>query len=58
MARRPSLASLYLNSLRKSIPPKPDHKMNEKPPKRLLDRVREAIRLKYYSIRTEQAYLD
>lgn len=27
-------------------------------PKKLLDRVREAIRLKHYSIRTEQAYVD
>jgi integrase len=58
MARRPSLTSLYSNSLRKSMPTKPSHKTNEKTPKRLLDRVREAIRLKHYSIRTEQAYLD
>jgi len=29
-----------------------------KPPKRLLDQVREQIRLKHYSIRTEQAYVD
>jgi len=29
-----------------------------KPPKRLLDQVREQIRLKHYSIRTEQAYWD
>lgn len=28
------------------------------PPKKLLDRVRDAIRLKHYSIRTEQAYVD
>ena len=28
-----------------------------KPPKRLLDQVREKIRLKHYSIRTEQAYV-
>ncbi len=27
-----------------------------KPPKRLLDQVREQIRLRHYSIRTEQAY--
>lgn len=31
-------------------------KMN-KPPKKLLDQVRELIRLKHYSIRTEQAYV-
>jgi integron integrase len=30
----------------------------DKPPKKLLDQVREAIRLKHYSIRTEQAYVD
>jgi hypothetical protein len=30
--------------------------MNAQP--RLLDQVREKIRLKHYSIRTEQAYLD
>jgi integron integrase len=29
-----------------------------KPPKRLLDQVREKIRLKHYSIRTEQAYVS
>jgi site-specific recombinase XerD len=29
----------------------------EQRPKRLFDRVREAIRLKHYSIRTEQAYV-
>ena len=29
-----------------------------KPPKRLLDQVREQIRIKHYSIRTEQAYVD
>jgi|GEM_PF-2277972 len=29
-----------------------------KPPKRLLDQVRDQIRLKHYSIRTEQAYVD
>ena len=28
----------------------------KKPPKRLLDQVREQIRLRHYSIRTEQAY--
>ncbi len=27
-------------------------------PKKLLDQVRDAIRLKNYSIRTEQAYVD
>ncbi len=31
---------------------------NESPPPRLLDRVRDKIRLKHYSIRTEQAYVD
>ena len=30
----------------------------EKRPKKLLDRVRELIRLKHYSIRTEQAYVS
>ena len=30
----------------------------ESPPPRLLDRVRDKIRLKHYSIRTEQAYVD
>ena len=29
----------------------------EKPPKKLLDQVRELIRRKHYSIRTEQAYV-
>ncbi len=28
------------------------------PPKKLLEQVRDAIRLKHYSIRTEQAYVD
>ncbi|MGD2181986.1 site-specific integrase [Lusitaniella coriacea] len=28
------------------------------PPKKLLDTVREVIRLKHYSYRTEQTYLD
>ena len=32
--------------------------MDVKPPLRLLDRVRNKIRIKHYSIRTEQAYLD
>jgi site-specific recombinase XerD len=40
------------------MPTKPSHKTNENPPKRLLDRVREAIRLKHYSMHTEQAYVD
>ena len=31
--------------------------MEEKRPKKLLDQVRDAIRLKHYSIRTEQAYV-
>lgn len=33
--------------------------MNERPPKppRLLDQIREALRLRHYSLRTEQAYL-
>ena len=30
----------------------------EKPPKKLLDRVREVIRLKHDSIRTEEAYAN
>jgi len=30
----------------------------EKHPKKLLDQVREVIRVKHYSIRTEQAYID
>ena len=29
-----------------------------KPPKRLLDQIREQIRLRHYSIRTEQAYVS
>jgi len=29
-----------------------------KRPRKLLDQAREAIRLKHYSIRTEQAYID
>jgi hypothetical protein len=29
-----------------------------KPPKRLLDQVRDCIRIKHYSIRTEQAYVS
>ncbi len=29
-----------------------------KPPKRLLDQVRDQIRLRHYSIRTEQAYVS
>ncbi len=32
--------------------------MDAKPPLRLLDQVRDKIRLKHYSLRTEQAYLD
>ena len=28
------------------------------PPKKLLDQVRDAIRLKHYSIRTEETYVD
>lgn len=30
----------------------------EKPPKNLLDRVRDAIRLKHYSYRTEKTYVQ
>jgi len=30
----------------------------EQRPKKLLDQVRDVIRLKHYSIRTEQAYVD
>ncbi|MBC8430836.1 MAG: phage integrase N-terminal SAM-like domain-containing protein [Desulfobacterales bacterium] len=30
----------------------------DKPPKRLLDRVRDIIRLKHYSIRTEKSYIS
>ena len=30
----------------------------DKPPKKLLDQVRDLIRVKHYSIRTEQAYID
>src|SRR3970282_1636815 len=30
----------------------------EQPPKKLLDQVRDALRLKHYAYRTEQAYLD
>jgi hypothetical protein len=30
----------------------------EKHPKRLLDQVRDAVRLKHYSIRTEEAYVS
>ena len=29
----------------------------DKPPKKLLDQVRDLIRLKHYSIRTEQSYI-
>ena len=32
--------------------------MEEHRPKKLLDQVRDAIRLKHYSIRTEQAYVN
>ena len=32
--------------------------MDSPPALRLLDRVRDKIRVKHYSIRTEQAYLD
>jgi hypothetical protein len=32
--------------------------MDVKPSLRLLDRVRNKIRVKHYSLRTEQAYLD
>jgi hypothetical protein len=32
--------------------------MQSPPPKKLLDQVREALRLKHYSYRTEQAYVD
>ena len=31
--------------------------MNKRPKKKLLDQVREAIRRKHYSIRTEEAYV-
>ncbi|MHB1229287.1 MAG: phage integrase N-terminal SAM-like domain-containing protein [Halothiobacillus sp.] len=37
--------------------PAPDRFVGDKPPK-LLDQVRNKIRLKHYSIRTEQAYTD
>lgn len=38
---------------------KPDSSISrEKPPARLLDQVREAVRLRHYSIRTEQAYVQ
>ena len=32
--------------------------MEERPKKKLLDQVREVIRLKHYSIRTEEAYVS
>ena len=32
--------------------------MPSKPPKKLLDRVRDALRTKHYSYRTEQTYVD
>ena len=32
--------------------------MLSKPPKKLLDRVRDALRTKHYSYRTEQTYID
>jgi len=32
--------------------------MTEQHPKKLLDQVRDAIRLKHYSIRTEEAYVN
>jgi len=31
--------------------------MEKRPPKKLLDQVRDAISLKHYSIRTEQSYV-
>jgi site-specific recombinase XerD len=52
------MASLYPNPLKKSMPTKPSHKKNEKTSKKLLDWVREAIRLKHYSIRAEEAHVD
>jgi len=32
--------------------------MEKRPKKKLLDQVRDVIRLKHYSIRTEQAYVN
>ena len=32
--------------------------MEQQPPKKLLDQVRDALRLKHYSYRTEQSYVD
>ena len=39
-------------------PPAPADRWIGAPPPRLLDRVREAIRVRHYSIRTEEAYVD
>ena len=32
--------------------------MEQQPPKKLLDQTRDALRLKHYSYRTEQSYVD
>jgi len=32
--------------------------VEQEPPKKLLDQVRDALRLKHYSYRTEQSYVD
>lgn len=39
-------------------PPDRAYRTNDPKPSRLLDQVRDAIRLKHYSIRTEEAYVD
>jgi hypothetical protein len=38
------------NTMNRPIPPHP--------PRKLLDQMRDALRLKHYSYRTEEAYLD
>ena len=51
-----SLSSVYHKSLRNSITHEELAKSQR--PKKLLDRVRGAIRVKHYSIRTEEAYVS
>lgn len=51
-----NLYTSILKTLDKSISAR--RKMEPQPPRKLLDQVRDVMRLKHYSIRTEQAYMD
>ena len=53
----PTPTTMYTSSLKSSTTSQKEAGTMQQRPKKLLDQVREAIRLKHYSIRTEEAYV-